>query len=307
MISKMVVMIVGVGLISSVIFLLIKQVRMRTCIKEMEGILKDVLEGNDGLHLFSYKNDNTFQLSMQINRLMDSYKKERIAIEREQNARKQLLSNISHDVRTPLVSVIGYLEAIKMNFVVGRERDDYLDTALGKSYELKKRVDQLFELVRLDANEILLNFEKTDLCELVRSIVIDLVPILERDQIELQAEIPDVEYFALVDVEAFKRAIQNLIHNALLHGKTGKYLGVQVLKQERDISIYITDHGEGIAAKDIDFVFDRLYKGDASRTQNGGLGLAIAYELVQKLGGKIKIVSSEQGCTVFNIIMPCLK
>lgn len=296
-------------LILSTAFIIIvnKYMRIHKHINEITDVLKEVLKGNNNLHLFSYNGDKTAQLSLLINQLMDSYQKERITVNREKMARKQLLANISHDVRTPLASVIGYLEAVILGVVHNTEKDVYLDIALKKSYDLKQRVDLLFELVRLDANEIHFNREKSDICELVRSVIIDFIPIVEKNDIILQVKIPDKEYFADVDVSAFTRVVQNLIRNALTHGKSGFYLGVKVYLQGKNVCIDVIDHGDGISKKDITFIFDRLYQGDTSRTQNGGLGLAIAYEIVKKMGGTISVDSKESKYTVFTVQLPLLE
>ncbi|KHD14654.1 sensor histidine kinase [Clostridium butyricum] len=284
-----------------------KYMRIHKHINEITDVLKEVLKGNNNLHLFSYNGDKTAKLSLLINQLMDSYQKERITVNREQMARKQLLANISHDVRTPLASVIGYLEAVILGVVHNTEKDVYLDIALKKSYDLKQRVELLFELVRLDANEIHFNREKSDICELVRSVIIDFIPIVEKNDIILQVKIPDKEYFADVDVSAFTRVVQNLIRNAITHGKSGFYLGVKVYLQGKNVCIDVIDHGDGISKKDITFIFDRLYQGDTSRTQNGGLGLAIAYEIVKKMGGTINVDSKESKYTVFTVQLPLLE
>lgn len=284
-------------LCTAFIIIVNKYMRIHKHINEITDVLKEVLKGNNNLHLFSYKGDKTAKLSLLINQLMDSYQKER----------KQLLANISHDVRTPLASVIGYLEAVILGVVHNTEKDVYLDIALKKSYDLKQRVDLLFELVRLDANEIHFNREKSDICELVRSVIIDFIPIVEKNDIILQVKIPDKEYFADVDVSAFTRVVQNLIRNAITHGKSGFYLGVKVYLQGKNVCIDVIDHGDGISKKDITFIFDRLYQGDTSRTQNGGLGLAIAYEIVKKMGGTINVDSKESKYTVFTVQLPLLE
>ena len=98
-----------------------------------------------------------------------------------------------------------------------------------------------------------------------------------------------------------------MIRNALTHGKSGFYLGVKVYLQGKNVCIDIIDHGEGISKKDITFIFDRLYQGDTSRTQNGGLGLAIAYEIVKKMRGTISVDSKESKYTVFTVQLPLLE
>ncbi len=119
-------------LCTAFIIIVNKYMRIHKHINEITDILKEVLKGNNNLHLFSYNGDKTAKLSLLINQLMDSYQKERITVNREQMARKQLLANISHDVRTPLASVIGYLEAVILGVVHNTEKDVYLDIAFKK-------------------------------------------------------------------------------------------------------------------------------------------------------------------------------
>ncbi|KWX71970.1 MULTISPECIES: sensor histidine kinase [Paenibacillus] len=286
------------------VVLIVRQWQTRKRIKEMEYILEKVLDGHNKLHLFAIPGKETANLSLQINQLMESYQKERILVNREQQARKQLLANLSHDVRTPLASVIGYLEAVTGELVHGNDRELYLQTALQKSYDLKRRVDQLFELVRLDANEIQLKDEKLDICELIRGVVIDFIPLLEKNHFDVETQIPDEEYPVKVDPSAFIRVIQNLIRNVLIHGKSGCYLGIHVYVENKYVFVDVIDHGNGIAAQDMEFIFDRLYQGDAARTEHGGLGLAIAYELIKKMGGNINVSSLPSSQTLFKLQLP---
>lgn len=297
LIFVIILLVISVGLI-------VRQWQTRKRIKEMESILEKVLDGNNKLYLFTMPGTETANLSLQINQLMESYQKERILVNREQQARKQLLANLSHDVRTPLASVIGYLEAVIGELVHGHERELYLQTALQKSYDLKRRIDQLFELVRLDANEIQLKEENLDICELVRGVVIDFIPLLEKNRFDVETQIPYEEYFVKVDPSALNRVIQNLIRNVLIHGKSGCYLGIHVYAENEHVCVDVVDHGNGIAAQDMEFIFDRLYQGDAARTEQGGLGLAIAYELMKKMGGNINVSSLPSSQTVFKLQLP---
>ncbi|MNO35481.1 Sensor histidine kinase YycG [compost metagenome] len=303
MTNKLILIFVIILLVISV-GLIVRQWQTRKRIKEMESILEKVLDGNNKLYLFTMPGTETANLSLQINQLMESYQKERILVNREQQARKQLLANLSHDVRTPLASVIGYLEAVIGELVHGNERELYLQTALQKSYDLKRRIDQLFELVRLDANEIQLKEKKLDICELVRGVVIEFVPLLEKGHFDVETQIPHEEYLVKVDPSAFIRVIQNLIRNVLIHGKSGCYLGIHVYAENEYVCVDVVDHGNGIAAQDMEFIFDRLYQGDSARTEHGGLGLAIAYELMKKMGGNINVNSLPSSQTVFKLQLP---
>lgn len=211
---------------------------------------------------------------------------------------------MSHDVRTPLVSVIGYLEAIVQNRISDDLKDDYITTAYKKAAILKEQINQLFEFVQNDANEIKLLMEKVDLCESTRQILIDFLPMIESESIELEASIPDDEMNAFVDKSSFDRIIQNLIKNILTHGNEGKYIGVFLRKENSNIYIDIADKGQGIDKEHLPFVFERLYKVDIPRIRGGGIGLAIAKELSNKMGGTITILRSIPGDTVFRITFP---
>lgn len=203
-----------------------------------------------------------------------------------------------------MVSVIGYLEAIVQNRISDNQKNDYINTAYEKANILKERVNQLFEFVQSDANEIMLSMEKVDTCEITRQVLIDFLPILESEQIQLDSSIPDDEIMVLADKESFVRIIQNIIKNTLTHGGEGKYLGIFIKRESNNICIDIADKGNGIAKEHLPFVFERLYKADNARSRGGGIGLAIAKELANKMNGNIEILHSIPGDTVFRITFP---
>ncbi len=145
---------------------------------------------------------------------------------------------------------------------------------------------------------------KTDVCEITKQILIDFIPIMEQEHIELDLCIPDDEYNVLIDKNSFIRIIQNIVKNTLTHAGEGKYLGVFLKKELDYIYIDIADKGQGIDAQHLPFIFERLYKVDNARSRGGGLGLAIAKELANKMGGNIEILRSIPGDTVFRVVFP---
>lgn len=273
-------------------------------IKSMTATVNSILEDKKKLQIFSKKDDDLGRLAFEVNRLAALYGNAQQRYEKEQLAKKQLISNLSHDVRTPLVSVIGYLEAIVQGRINDSQQDDYIETAYQKAILLKEQVNQLFEFVQSDANEIILSMDKIDICETVRQVLIDFIPIIENEQIELELSIPDEEVNTIADRDGFMRIIQNIIKNTLTHGGEGKYLGVFIKKESSYVCIDISDRGRGIAGEDLPFVFERLYKADSARSRGGGIGLAIAKELAVKMNGNIEILRSIPGDTVFRITMP---
>lgn len=287
-------------------FLIGSRISHKHQIREIENTLDEVIKGNNSSQLFTKPTSELGSLCLHINRLIDSYRQKQRVSSREENARKQLLSNLSHDVRTPLASVIGYLEAIEKGLPTEQEKTDYLNTAICKAYALKDRVDQLFELVRLDADEVTFRFEPVDIHELTRNSLIDFIPLLEQQNFQVEMDIPDDEFTIITDMAAVTRILQNLIRNALTHGGSGKYLGMRIYIDSGNAFIEVTDHGQGISRTDLPFIFDRLYQGNHSRSTQGGLGLAISKELSQKLGGDVNVISSSDA-TTFIFSLPISK
>ena len=283
------------------VFILARQYYFHKRIKEMIVLTRSILDG-EKRQIFSTKEDELGTLSYEINQLASMYDKSQIKYENELFVKKQLISNLSHDVRTPLVSVIGYLEAIVENRIDGEQKDDYIDTAYQKAILLKEQVNQLFEFVQSDANEISLSIDKVDVCELTRQIVIDFLPVIENEGIELNIHIPDDEIFAMVDKDSFVRVVQNVVKNSLTHAIEGKYLGVSLKKDAGCVFIDVADKGNGIGKEHMPYIFERLYKVDNVRSRGGGLGLAIAKELSNKMNGDVEILRSIPGDTVFRIM-----
>ena len=283
------------------VFILARQYYFHKRTKEMIVVTRSILDG-EKRQIFSTKEDELGTLSYEINQLASMYDKSQIKYENELFVKKQLISNLSHDVRTPLVSVIGYLEAIVENRIDGEQKDDYIDTAYQKAILLKDQVNQLFEFVQSDANEISLSIDKVDVCELTRQIVIDFLPVIENEGIELNIHIPDDEIFAMVDKDSFVRVVQNVVKNSLTHAIEGKYLGVSLKKDAGCVFIDVADKGNGIGKEHMPYIFERLYKVDNVRSRGGGLGLAIAKELSNKMNGDVEILRSIPGDTVFRIM-----
>lgn len=299
---------VNIAILSCIVCILIfmQYIQYRR-IKNIKKTIEDVLGGQDSLTLYTNENDALGELVFEINKLLSSYREQKQNYEKEQKDKKRLLSNLSHDVRTPLVSVIGYIEAVIQNRIDESKKIDYIETAYHKALVLKEQINQLFELVQNDANEIELQFEKVDICEFLRQIIIDFLPIIEKDQLTFEANIPDNEIYISADKYCITRIFQNLIRNTLIHGKSGNYLGVFVSKKNEDVFIDITDKGMGIEKEHLPFIFDRLYKADHARTRGGGIGLAISKELSNKMNGNIEILRSLPGDTVFRVTFPVTK
>lgn len=287
-----------------ILFLVIKLGRVREQLSIVEEALEDIKSGNRNRRVLAKNNDMTKRICYAINEIAVKNQSQLIWQKQSEQAYKRLMTSLSHDVKTPLASLVGYLEAAQNGLVTGEEKEAYIRVAVEKAYHLKHFVETLFEWVKLDAKEQIFYFEICDFNELTRNIVAEWVPTLECRHFEYDFDIPEDEYSLRVDSHAYARILNNLFQNALVHSG-GNKLVLQLLESEQEVKIIISDNGKGISSDDIPHIFERMYQCDRSRSLGGnGLGLSITMELVNALGGKIK-ADSEQGMgAIFTIVFP---
>lgn len=292
----------SVALFLVIVFLLRKQ---NAQLSNRLGVIQQVLAGKTRMRILRDEKDKDAVLDFAINDLIEALHQTRIAGEQSELKRRQLLSNISHDIRTPITSIIGYIDALVDDKITDpEERALYLRIAAEKSRELKRLTDEVFELAKIDADEIEMHPERLEINELLRSTVIGFLPRLQEAGMEVVNEIPDEKNFIYADRMAVVRIFQNLIQNAIQHGQSGKVLGLRVEKHRNQYIASIWNLGEPIPEEKINRVFERLFKADDSRktkTGNHGLGLSIAKRLTEKNGGSIRVESGQNRETTFSV------
>ena len=227
--------------------------------------------------------------------------------ERYEKRRKELISNLSHDLRTPLSSVLGYSEMLKNGIYDNdEEQSQYIDIIYRKAVYMEKLLSELLEYSRLELGTIRLQKQKMDITELVREILIEYYPEMEKNQYELVLEIPDEPIIGIWDKEKIGRALRNLIDNALKYGMDGKKIRIAVQRKEKQVSVEIQDFGKGIPQKEIPHVTEQFYRADHARNskQGGmGLGLFIVQEIVKLHNGNFYIESKEQQGTKAGMVL----
>lgn len=257
--------------------------------------------------IFIKDNGVVSKISFEINELIYSHNQELSRQKRLEQANKELLTSLSHDVRTPLTSLLGYLDALESDIVDDGEKEEYIKIARKKAYDLKRLIDTLFDWFKIDSKELKLIMQDTDICELTKEIVIDWLPTLEQKEITPEIEIPDEEWILELDTSAYKRMVSNLIQNAVEHSSCS-HLKVAAKQNNGIISIIVKDNGIGIGKDKLPRVFERLYKGDTSRSRQGsGLGLSIVKELAKIHGGRVTAQSNIGEYTEFTIELPMFK
>ncbi|HBF4286242.1 sensor histidine kinase [Clostridioides difficile] len=279
-------------------------IRVRIQLTLIKDALEDIKNGNLNRRILTDENDITKQICYDINEMAINSQSQLIQQKQSEQAYKQLMTSLSHDVKTPLASLVGYLEAVESKIVVGDEKDEYIHVASDKAHYLKNFVENLFEWVKLDSKEQVFHFDIFDLNELSRNIIADWIPVLESSHFEYEFDIPEIEYFLRIDANAYTRIINNLLQNIITHSR-GDKMTLRIFENKEQAQIVITDNGKGISSDNLPHIFERLYQCDHSRAAKGnGLGLAIAKELINVHKGTITVNSTPGMGTEFTILLP---
>ena len=306
------------------IVLCCKVISINKKISESIEVLDDIKKGNGNRKILSKDNDNFSEIIYKINEIVYLYEEKLIEFRKMENANNQLLTSLSHDIRTPLTSIIGYTDAIKkellkdglndkydlQNVIENNNTlennkiiDNYIDIVREKSYYLKEYLDNVFDWFKLNSNEFYLDLKDTEITELSRNIIKSWIVIFEEKDIDFDIEIEEKEIICNLDQNAYARVINNIIQNAVEHSKSKK-IQISIKESNRKIFITIKDFGVGIEPDDLEHIFDRLYKCDKARNKVGsGLGLYITKELVEKMNGYIDVKSEIGKGTEFEITL----
>lgn len=278
--------------------------RVKRQIAEMTDALADVKNGNGNRHVLSATNELVASLAYEINDIIVSYENRLCTFSQTEETNKQLMTSISHDVRTPLTTLIGYLDAAHKGIVIGKDRDDYIETARRKAHDLKEYIDVLFDWFKLNSNEFSMEINTVEAAELTRDILIDWIPIFEDKQIDYSIDIPEQPFRVKLDIDGYMRILNNLIQNVVAHSHADK-IELTLSKQNGNMKIILTDNGIGIKKEDLKHIFERLYKCDKGRSEKGsGLGLSIVHQLVEKMNGTITVESVQGKVTTFTLLFP---
>ncbi|GFI28500.1 sensor histidine kinase WalK [Lachnospiraceae bacterium] len=301
---EIVIMIIIVAVLFPVCSSLLIVRRVKKQILEMVDALEDVKKGNGNRRILSETHELVAPLAYEINDIILSYENRLLAYHRTEETNKQLMTSLSHDVRTPLTTLIGYLDAAHKGIARGKERDDYIETARRKAHDLKEYIDVLFDWFKLGSNEFSMNISTVDLTELTRNILIDWIPIFEDTQVDFSIDIPEQPFRVRIDPDGYMRILNNLIQNVISHSHADK-IEISLSGQGGNIKILLRDNGVGIDKEDLKHIFERLYKCDKGRSEKGsGLGLSIVHQLVEKLNGTITVDSVPGKGTVFTLLFP---
>lgn len=299
-----VILYVLVGIvIFSVTFMILEEPGIRY-LGRISDAVQSISQGNlntevdvTGDDEFSAMAANLNKMSSDIRKLMD---KEREA-ERTKN---ELITDVAHDLRTPLTSIIGYLELLAGNTQIPQEmQHKYIEIAYSKSRRLEKLIEDLFGFTKLNYGKIAMHIGQIDIVKLLEQLLEEAYPNFEEKNLsyDLQSNVPAKIISA--DGNLLARLFDNLIGNAIKYGADGKRVLVKIHGEEDTVTVSVTNFGRVIPADELPLLFNKFYRVEQSRsatTGGTGLGLAIAKEIVDMHGGTIRVASDLNG-TVFTV------
>ena len=274
------------------------QIKLKKISQKLEEI-QDT-DSDENVMVFT-DNKVLMDLVAQINRLLENQRKVKVDYRRSEISSKKMLSNISHDIKTPMTVILGYLEIMRLN---SSGETEMLLKVEQKAQRVMELINQFFTLAKLEAGDTEIEISKIDVCEACRENVLDFYELLTQKEFQVQVDIPEEAVFVRGNKDALQRILFNLISNVVRYGSDGKYIGMFLRSDEKYIYIDVVDKGKGIERGFAQNVFERLFTMEDSRNreiQGNGLGLTIAQNLAHQLGGKITLESEPNVKTTFTV------
>ncbi|KAB8126083.1 HAMP domain-containing histidine kinase [Gracilibacillus oryzae] len=260
---------------------------------------------------FSYRveiesNDEFRKIAQDINLASEKLQEATERGDFSENSKDQLVVNLAHDLRTPLTSVIGYIDIIlKEEELTEEQVKHFLMIASTKSHRLERLIDELFEITRMNYGMLPIHHQPIDLADLLHQLKEELYPLFEKNELEVRMNLPD-SLPIMADGELLARVFENLLTNANRYGYDGKYIDINGFTDDGEVIVQLTNYGDPIPEDELPYLFDMFYTGDKSRTQqigSTGLGLFIAKNILERHSGTITAESNIVR-TVFEVRLP---
>lgn len=274
---------------------------IRKSLRQAAENISEILTADSDEKIMAFTDDKALmELYGQINRLLLDRQKVKTDYKRQEIASKKMLANISHDIKTPLTVILGYLEIMRLN----DPEDEQLKKVEAKAVQVVELINEFFTLAKLEAGDMNLEITKINVSELCRENVLGFYELLLQKEFEVDISLPEQNIFVQGDKESIERILNNLLSNAIRYGSDGKYIGIFLRKEGSFVYLDVVDKGKGIEKDFAPRVFERLYTMEDSRSrqiQGNGLGLTIARNLARQLGGDILLESAPGIKTVFTV------
>lgn len=299
---SLVYVIIGIVIFSVAFFAL--QERSLKYIGKISAAIRNISEGDLNTTVEVIGDDEFSRMAVNLNKMVEDIR-ELMDKEREaERTKNELITNVAHDLRTPLTSIIGYLELLSGETDMTLEmQKKYIDIAYAKSKRLEKLIEDLFGFTKMNCGKIAMHVGRVDVVKLISQLLEEFYPSFAARNLsyELLSNVPAKVIAA--DGNLLARLFDNLINNAIKYGADGKRILVRIQAEDIFVTVSVTNYGYVIPADELPFIFNKFYRVEQSRSANTGgtgLGLAISKNIVDMHGGTIQVASDLSG-TVFTV------
>lgn len=295
----------AVGVVLFITYFLLLTKRYAKYLSEICEGIREISEGDFSTRI-PVKNEDEFALiATSINKMAADVS---VIMENERNSEKvkhDLITNVAHDLRTPLTSIIGYLDLAKEQDIDEEQSQRYVSVAYEKSKRLEILIHDLFHFAKFSSGEIKAVKIEIDVVKLLEQLIEEFYPSFQESNLESEFVSSDDLIYVVADGNLLARAFANLIGNAVKYGRDGKNIRIYIRKKKTTVSIKVINYGELIPQEDIDNIFEKFYRVEGSRSRDTGgtgLGLAIAKTIIEMHEGTITAKSDYEG-TVFEVVL----
>ena len=267
---------------------------------DMNHIVQCYSKGDFSQRIPVQGKDEASQLGRSFNEMADQLKNLEVT-------RQSFVANVSHELRSPLTSMKGFLEAMMDGTIPPEEHDHYIDIVLSETRRMTAMVNDLLDLARIESGIITINYEVFDINELIRRTLITFEARISEKRMELDVRFANEQSFVYADSNQISQVLRNLIDNAIKYSPDGRTLLVSTYALRKEVYVTIRDTGVGIPAEDVPHIFDRFYKVEKAHTPSpqvgSGLGLAIVKKIIEAHGQSITVKSARGKGTQFTFTL----
>lgn len=273
-------------------------------VKEITRGIGQIADGDLSAQIDVRGNDELTMIARSLNEMTGKLEQ---LMDREREAERsknELITSVAHDLRTPLTSILGYMEYLSMGQKLDEvTRDKYIHVVYLKAKRLQKLIEDLFSFTKLNYGKIAMKIGKVDIVMLLNQLLEDFYPSFEEKNMECEFCCKENGILIDADGNLLARLFDNLINNAVKYGAEGKLIRVEIQKEHEQVIVRVINYGYVIPKEDLNKIFNKFYRVEQSRSENTGgtgLGLAIVKNVVDMHRGKISVKSSLDG-TVFEV------